>query len=213
MKRNAVIPLIALLLFSLAITVNASYSTSILYTHFNSLTKYYESIGENITSTTIYVTNRLIWNSTTSSPQVAIGFSNITYSGEATEKYICVQWVKTSTKVQILIKEGTSEILLGETTYTNLNQTIRLRFTGSKLDVSILGTDGKYSAIITGFSYNIPIRAIATWGTSYSVADGYVQCDIGGYGSADVNITQWIPTIISIAMLGVVMGLLKKYTE
>jgi len=170
--------------------------------------KYYETLDKPYTTITILITNHLVWNET-GSPAVSLGFTNLSYVGEGTEKYLSIYWTKAK-DLKLIVREGSNEITVANTTYVNANFTVKLCLSDNKLSAFVLDNTKNYVPLISGFSYNTPLVSIITWGAENSTTDGYVQCDVGAGVMGSFSVTEWLPAIISLAMLGMVVGLMKK---
>ena len=102
---------------------------------------------------------------------------------------------------------GASDVLLATGTW-DINSTI-VKLSGQKISV-YTKTDGW---LLKDFGFDQDVCTIAVCGGTGYVSAGYMQVGFNtGAGAMGGTIQQWLPTIISFAMLGMVIGLLKKMT-
>lgn len=205
-RRTLTAALVAALSIALLVaSATAAYNVSITYPKFNSGTWTYYDIGaaqDNIISN---VTNRLTYNETTAE-WAKVAFLN---SSSGTATGIILQMKYTSNVLNVYYVEnavlGASDVLIATGTWGENSTKIVLA--GDKLDV--------YDAnglLVNDFAVAPALEYIgATGGTNY-VTGGYVGVGVNqGTAGATAIVTGFIPVIVTFAMLGMVLGLLKKF--
>jgi hypothetical protein len=214
-KTLLILSVLAVLCVALVAPVYAAYSNSIIYTKFNSLTWTDYSLGQSYSYMTADVKTKLTFEGT---PGVSakIAFSNDT-AGDPSG--IILVFGDDESTLSVYYNQGADEVLIGSGTYTNDgNATTRIVFSGGKLDIyTRYGIRGSQAQIVDGFSFNENFAYLRVKGTdTNTTTNGFAQVDVnagasGGAGNMSNIVMGFLPVIVLFAMLGVVLGLLKKF--
>lgn len=215
-KRKALLTTATVLLLCIAIIapVCAAYSNSIIYTKFNSLTWTDYALDKNYTYLTADIKTKLTFGTLGTSAKIAF-FNDTTGNPSG----ITLIFGDDTHTLYVYYSQGLDEVLIGSGTYTNDgNSTTRLVFNDNKLTIyANYGNKASQAKIVDGFSFNEDIAYLRVKGTdTNTTTNGYAQVDInagvsGLSGSATSILTDFFPVIILFAMLGMVIGLLKKF--
>jgi spermidine/putrescine-binding protein len=214
MQKRTAISIIAILTLILAVSipVYASCVRSISYTVFNSETFTSYALDQNYTKGFYAkVTNKLVYNTTTNKAGIIrFHFDSNPASGSYLELSF---WA--NKELHIWFSDGTSNIEIGASTWESGNLT---KVYVSKDGVlSIINYQGNYVVK----NYGIGSQTLYYIGghgesTASICTSGYVTIEINDYSaSGDYGVTQsvivWLPLIITFAMLGLVLGMIKKF--
>jgi len=188
----------------------ASWNASIIYTKFNNLTWTDYQLDKTYTAVTIDVYNYLIYNDTTANDQAVakVAFTNDT---SANPLGINLLFYKDGT-LKVFYIDGSTEVQIGSGSWTKGNATRVVLANGEVTVYEHYGVEDQQETIVNGFSFSEEFAYLRVKGESTGVAtNGYVQVEVNP-GTADVNYTvqAWIPLILTLAMLGMAVGMLKR---
>jgi hypothetical protein len=208
MRRTLLLQAAFLTLFATCLfgSAYASYSTSIIYTRFNTTSWYTEALDENYTSIGIDIIPYLTFNST-GTPAAKVAFMNETVY----VKGIIILFYKDNTE-KVYLNDGIDEIQIATGTWTKGNIT-RVVLGSQKITIYDHYGDASETKILDGFSFDKAFANVRVKGaTAYTATDGYIQVNVGG-GAGDMSSSMmtWMPAIVSIAMLSIVVGMLEKF--
>jgi len=204
-RRTLSAALVTLVLAAFVITgANAAFNVSITYPKFNSGSWTYYNPGA-LESVTSNVTNRLTYNTTTAE-WIKVAYLNAS-SGVATGVILMFKY--TTSVLQVYYCEdtvlGVADVLIATGTWDENNT--RVVLAGQKL--TIYDADG---ILVQNFAFNQPIHYIGVMGGTNYVTGGYLGVAVNqGVAGTTAIVTQFIPVIVTFAMLGMVLGLLKKF--
>jgi hypothetical protein len=205
-RRTLTVSVATLLLAAVFITAaNAAYNVSVTYPKFNSGTWTYYDMGSLQDSIISNVTNRLTYNTTTAE-WVKVAFLN---SSSGTGTGVILQMKYTDSVLNVYYIEnaalGAGDVLVATGTWDENNTKVTLA--GDKLN--IWDADG---ILVTDFALSEPVRYIGVVGGTDYVTGGYVGIGVNqGVAGATAIVYEFIPIIVIFAMLGMVLGLLKKF--
>jgi len=213
-KRRTLLIATTMLLLSLSVSIAyASYVNSIMYTKFNLPDAWQDyALDQRYTYLTADIKNHLTFNVTGTWAKVY--FANDT-SGSS--EGVNLLFGDDGVTLKVYYVQEPSEVLIGTGTYTLTGNvsTTRVVFSGNKVDVySNFGNRALQTKIVDGFSLNQTVADLRVRGTSSNtVEDGYMQVSIntGTVSSMTGTVTAFVPLIVTFAMLGMVLGLLKKF--
>jgi len=208
-KRRALLTVTTLILLCAIVgSAYASYATSVLYTKFNSLSWSDYTLDKSYTVVTIDIKNYLTFNVTGTWAKVA--FTNHT-GDTGTVVGINVVFSDDDETVKVYAIDGATEVLIGTGTY-NHTSTTRIVLSGQKIYAYAHVGNKTSTKFVDGFSFSEPFAYLRVKGSDVDTAsDGYVQVNVntGGAGT-QASVNEWIPIIITFAMLGICVGYLKK---
>ena len=189
----------------LVASAEAAFSASITYSKFNSGSWTYYDMGTSYSSFVTNVTNRLTYNTTTNQ-WAKVAFLN---SSSGTATGIVLTFKKASNALEVYSLEntvlGAADILIGTGTWDENNTKVTL--SGSKLNV--WDANG---LLVSDFVISEPVRYLGVVGGPYYVQGGYLSVGVNaGLAGATATVTEFIPVIVTFAMLGMVLGMLKKF--
>lgn len=203
------------LVIGLAVSsVYASYSTTFIYTKFNSTDTIAEELDAAYTDITATIYNKLMYN-TTSSSEARIILANST---AAAKQGILVAMKKAGAdNLLIYWKDGETDVELAKATW-EADDIVEVQISSNVLTVSLYSnaTD-EWTPIIDNFhASSIEYTAICALGSNLYVATaGYISVAISEYGGdlagTSGTINQWMPTIVGFAMLGIALSCIKKF--
>ena len=207
--------LVAVLCVASIQAVAGTYYTTFVYTRFISSDTYSEDLGEDYTSITVLVTNKLGYNQTTGSGEARFILANTT---EATKEGVAVFMKEQGTADGLLVywKQGASDFEVGKTTW-DTDDLVKITVSNSLLQVELYdNSTGEWSNVIDEYGVgSATFRAVCALASTEFVCDtGYMNVKVGSsFGSAGIGdaITEWLPIIVQFAMLGMVMGMIKKF--
>jgi hypothetical protein len=210
MRRTLLLQAAFLVLFMVCLfgSAYASYSTSIIYTRFNTTSWHTEALDENYTSIGIDIKCYLTFNST-GTPAAKVAFMNETVY----VKGIIILFYKDNTE-KVYLADDVNEIQIATGTWTKGNIT-RVVLGSQKITITDHYGDASEAEILSGFSFDKAFANVRVKGaTAYTATDGYMQVDVGG-GVGDIGgaVMDWIPSIISLMMLSMVVGILKTFSK
>lgn len=213
MKKALVLTGIIALLLYIA-PVLATYSTSFVYTAFNSETATYKALDTTYATWSAKLTNVLTYNATES------GTATIRLNSTATENsYIDACFNQDLTCDIWWSDNGTSAVKIGSGTFVKSEAVYVSRDSKGYLD---FGNSTDKDAFISNFVVGaLTLEDIGGLGSAgvgdvqYVATTGYISVEIG-ISSTDptdmtASIMDWMPLVVQFAMLGMVMGMLKKY--
>ena len=210
MRRTLLLQAAFLVLFLACLfgSAYASYSTSIIYAKFNSTAWYTENLDEAYTSIGINVKCYLTFNST-GTPAAKVAFMNETVY----VKGIIILFYKDNTE-KVYLNDGVDEIQIATGTWTKGNIT-RVVLGSQKVTIYDHYGEDSQTTVLDGFSFDKAFANVRVKGaTAFTATDGYMQVDVGGgVGDLSGSMTEWMPSIISLMMLGMIVGLLKHFGE
>ncbi len=216
-RRTLLIVATLALLCATISSAYASYATSIMYSHFNTANSWVDyALDKTYTSLTADLKCHLTFNST-GTPWAKVYFANDT-SGSS--EGINILFSNDGSTLDVFYIQEPTEVLIGTGTYTCTGNvsTTRVVFSGTKLDVyTNYGVKASQTKIVDGFSISTPIADLRVKGsTAYVATDGYMQVNvntgISGITSGTTDIVvQFMPAIVTFAMLGLILGMLKKF--
>lgn len=219
-RKTLTVLMLALLAIAVVAPVYASYATAVMYTKFNSTDWTDYELDQNYTAVTIDIRNYLNYNVTGTWAKVA--FTNQT--GETgTTAGINLIFSDDDETVKVYYINGATEIELASGTYdhgtSGANASVtRLILSNSKVTVyTNYGNRTLQTKILDGFAFSEPISYLRVKGSDLNTAQGgYVQVNVntgvsGVSGSTTNIVMEFIPVIVTFAMLGMVLGLLKKF--
>ncbi len=221
-KRKALLTVTMLILLCSWISIAyAAYATSIIYSKFNSLNWIDYELDQAYTSATIDIRNYLTYDETGVWAKVAFTNQSTAEDPTSDPQGIILIFSDDDTTFRVYYMLGMSEVQIGNGTFTdpssggNTISTTRIVLSGNKVDVyAHYGTKNQVK-VVDGFSFNEEFSVMRVKGTDLNTAsNGYVQVNIN-VGTAGVGaiVNVYIPVIVTIAMLGMVVGLLKKYAK
>ena len=202
MRMKTLLTLFATLLLCIATTSPAFAITSYTfnYPQFNSANVSYQTLSEPTTSISFQILNKLTFNAS-ATDSVILKIVNGT-----TGTIYGVAFGFTKAGVLYISSVMPDWITLGESTWTT-NDTINVIIKSNGDLIVKKGT----TTILKDYNVgNFTMRALAANGAPYTCINGYLTVKTGANAMDDEIVVQWLPTIISLAMLGMVIGLLKK---
>lgn len=196
--------LACLLIVASVSCVHASFAASPIYTFFNSATHTNYDMGES-DWLTVWFSNKMTMNAS----HVAI-----VQFGNSTGSMLGIQFQLFSNKIcDVIYVNGAGNTKIAETTLGTLNDSIELDCSSDSLSVYVNDV-----ALIEGFSMQNNWQYCAVYGATGTATGGYMQISTNGVGGGSSGalgmtsaITQWLPVIIQFVMLGMVIGILKKF--
>lgn len=216
-RRILTVATLALLCIAIVAPVYASYATSVMYSDFNTVDAWVDyALDKTYTSLTADVKCHLTFNAT-GTPWAKVYFANDT-SGSS--EGINILFGNDGITLKVYYIQEPNEVLIGTGTYTRTGNvsTTRVVFSGTKLDIyTNYGNKALQTKIVDAFSLSTPIADLRVRGnTAYVATDGYMQVNVntgvsGVSGSTTDVVVQFIPVIVTFAMLGMVLGMLKKF--
>ena len=202
----------ALLLGLLVLSVCASsYSNSIMWTNFKGTDKRSFLMSESYTSMTADVITHVVWNESGSA--VKVGFFNETVTPQGIWLYYAREGETNAGTLDVWYLVEPNEVKIATGTWSDGNTT-RVKLSGGKLTVICHYGETSKATILENFSFDKPLAYVQTTGAStYSLQGGYVQVNVnaGAGAGMDSAIMDWMPTLLSFAMLGMTVGILKKF--
>jgi len=183
--------------------VFASETFSWTYDKINSATPTKYALSEAINSTNAKIYNNLVYNTTTTVSKAVIGFWN---GSGGSDWHIDI----------VMVKDHTIEVVLNFPSYLKIaNGT----WTDGKITYVTISEDGDLTVkngdttILDDFNIGtFTVAYVSGSGAPYSVQSGYISLTISkGSSDTSVIVSQWMPLIITFAMLGVALGFIKKY--
>lgn len=205
-KLLTTVVITVLLIWSATSLANAGVTYTWDYTKFNTSTPDYRKLEEKSTSIKFSVYQHLTFNGTTSNAKAIIGFCN---ASSGTIYHVDIVYVKDNTfevvintPAYIKIAEGTWEV--NQTTYVDIDSDGNILIWASQDDGDVTYVDD-YNVGTIEFAY------ISGSGANDSCTQGYISAEEGYGGQYGSIVTDWIPTILSMAMLGIALGMVKKF--
>jgi len=182
---------------------------SVGYTKFNSTSWYCFDLGKNYSSLTVDCVQYLAWNGT-GEHTIEIKFANYVVPPE-TLHGILFQVRNTDKRLCVYFVDGTDLILLatGSAEAMPFGNTTRIVFHDGQVDVYALYGTASEVQLVSGFGFPYDVQFITVSGQD-------TKCVTGGYATFDLNVSmgstimEWVPTLLSFAMLGMVLGLIKR---
>lgn len=165
---------------------------------------------EKYTTMTADVTTHVNWNQ--SGTHIKVGFMNETTIPQGIWLfYVNVDGSEVTGILDIWYLVEPNEVKIATGTWYNGNTTRVILSNGYLTVICNYGEDNE-ATILKDFSFDKPLEYVQTTGAStYSLKGGYVQVNVNaGVGAMGGVITDWLPTIVSFALLGIVIGLVKK---
>ena len=208
-----------LLMASLTALANADTIHSFGYTVFNSAGYTWLQLDDNYTSWTIKISNKLTYNTTTTMTPVNIIVSTLNESDKTLTKRIDIVMNKNASGITndlsiYVYDHSASALLITNPVFTYLTTPIvvSLSYDGW---LSV-GTEDNSTSIIEDFAVgDLTAKFIGATGIENACTAGYVTVEFGSAGFGTTNysqtVTDWLPLIIQFAMLGMILGLLKKF--
>ena len=211
MQRRTIAVSLALTLLLIA-SVYASWGCSVIYNKFNSIDWSDYELDKTYTAVTIDVYNYLTYNETTANDQAVakVAFTNDT---SANPLGINLLFYKDGT-LKVFYIDGPTEVQIGSGTWSKGNATRVVLANGEVTVYAKYGVKDQQATVVNGFSFSEEFAYLRVKGeTAYVAEDGYVQVEVNP-GTANVSyaVQAWIPTLVSLAMLGMAIGMIKKYT-
>lgn len=176
------------------------------YTKFNTSTPDYRDLETAQTSISVMYYNHLTFNDTTGTSKAVMGICN---GSSGTIYHIDSIWVK----------DGTFEVVINLPSYVKIasgtwTENGTMYFSISKSgDIVVYekAYDGTKTIIIDDYNVGtFTTRALSGSGDTDYTESGYLSAELGGAIASGIDIEAWLPTIISLAMLSIVIGFLKK---
>jgi len=197
--------LILTLLCAIAIPVYAYTVESVLYTKFNTITWTDYQLDKQYTTLTVNLKPFLTFN-TTGTPFAKVCFVNGTTNPEG---LIFLFYSDGTGKIYKI--EGETEVQIATFTYGKGNIT-RLSLASGKITVyEYYDVKDKKATILSGFAFGNSIGYLRVKGDSeFTATDGYFQVEVNVGASGGMDITEWLPSIISLAMLAMCFGMIKR---
>lgn len=213
MQRRTVIAVTAFLMLfiALAIPVYASCVRSISYTVFNSSTFTAYPLDQNYTKGFYAkITNKLVYNTTTNKAAIArLHFGASSASGAYIELSF---WPNKELHIWYNDGSGSTEIGVSQWESGNLTQV----YVTEDGVLSVRDYKGNYAVNNYGIGA-VTLYYVGGHGeTTAKICDsGYLTIEVTSYGgsggSATETVMAWLPIIITFAMLGMVLGMVKKF--
>lgn len=200
--------LLLLLLVALLVCVplaRASYIKSIIYTKFNSASWTFYDLESEYTSLTVELYQGVTLNATTGE-WLKLVLSN----SSTTACSALILQFKNNTDLVVLYCDdntlGVADVVLATGTWDTNNTKVTL----SENLITVYDADGE--VLIADFGYDTPVSHLVVCGGTDYATGGYMQvkCNVGVAGIG-ASIMEWMPMIIQFAMLGCVLGILKKF--
>ena len=197
--------LILTLLCAIAIPVYAYTVESVLYTKFNSATWTDYKLDKKYTTLTVNLKCFLTFNDT-GTPCAKVCFVN----GTTTPEGLNFLFFKDGTG-QIYKLEGITEVQIATFTWAKGNIT-RLSLASGKVTVyEYYDVKDKKAMVLSGFAFGNFIEYFRVKGeTAYTATNGYFQVEVNTGASGGMDIIEWLPSIISLAMLAMCFGMIKR---
>lgn len=211
--------LLAVLAVLAALTISsvvyAPYSTTFIYTKFNSTDTTAEALDDNYTDINALIYNSLTYNSSASG-EVRIILANTT---NAAKCGIMITMKKAgANNLLVYWKDGDTDVEIASATWEAADiVSVDINSYVLTVDLYSNSTD-EWTNIIDNFhTSSIDYAAVCALGSGIgTVTAGYVSVVItssgGSYSSTTDAVTGWLPTLVSFAMLGVAIGFIKKFT-
>lgn len=211
--------LLATLAVLAALTISsvafASYSTTFIYTKFNSTDTTVEELDQTYADIDALIYNKLTYNSSASG-EVKIILANTT---EAAKCGIMITMKKAgANNLLVYWKDGDTDVQIGLATW-EADDVVEVQVSSDVLTVDLYSNStDEWTNIIDNFhASSIDYAAVCVTGSGTgTVTAGYVSVVItssgGSYSSTTDAVTGWLPTLVSFAMLGVAIGFIKKFS-
>jgi len=217
-KTLLIVGLLATLCASIAAPVYAAYATSIIYSDFNSTTWTNNVLDKEYTTMTADIDVRL---AIVTNQWAKFAFTNQTSDNDATSDPSGIILVfNDAGTVTAYYMVGATEVEIGTGTYTDQANitSARLVLSGGKVSIyADYGNRATQQTLVNGFSFSEGINTLRVKGTNETTTTGgYAQVDVNvgavGIGGNIIDtMSAYIPIIVLFAMLGMVLGLLKKF--
>lgn len=215
MRRAAILLAVVLAVFLAVGAVNATFVKSIPYTVFNTPTPItFYATDKNYTTWQVELTNNLVYNTTTPNAN-AYALVRLQPSTGADSPYIELSFIKGGTLWITYSYDGTTNIEAATGTWYQGKPVIVTLDANGYVDIYVYDTNNKKTAVLQDFTYgNLTLSYVGAHGARNTATSGFVQVEVSSGPGGDVGpvIYQWIPLVVTFAMLGVVLGLLKKVT-
>lgn len=213
LKRSVAISTVAILTTLLLISgVNASFTKSIPYNVFENLgVTFYETDKTYDTGFTAKITNNLVWNNSVNPDEYALVRLTTNNSDTA---FIEVGFYEAGTTRLYYSYDGSTTIPITDYVPYNSSYPVIVSLDSDGFLDFIINNN---EVIVDDFTYgNLTLNYIGAHGGTNETT-GYVQVYITSaiYTAKGMqeSIYTWMPTIISFAMLGAVLGIVKKYAK
>jgi len=209
-----------LLMASLTALAHADTIHSFGYTVFNSTSETWVQLDDNYTSWSIKISNKLTYNTTASCPaMIIISTINTTGFGVA-KKAVTVTMSKNASGITNVLSihvydySATPISLVSVQPFSYLTTPIVVSLSNDGW-LSV-GTEDNSTSIIEDFALgDLEAQFVGATGITKLATAGYVTVEFGSAGFGTTNysatVTDWLPLIIQFAMLGMILGLLKKF--
>jgi len=212
MKTPRLITSVLLLSLLVVLTVSfahCSFGTTPLYDKFNSATPTFEQFDTNYTSISAQLTCHLTFNATTEGALAKIGFYN--GSDANSNKGIFIYLYKTKV-LDIYYCLGATDVKIGTDTVTNVTDPITIeQDSDDKISVSWEHADVT-TTVLEGYICQNTWQYVGYGGVTDSATDGWFEIQVGGgFGDITSSMTNILPAIISLAMLGCALGMIKQF--
>lgn len=215
-KRTLLLALLSVALVSASVSIAfADYHTSFVYNVFNDVTLRFEELDDTYTDFYAEIGMKLTFNDTTESPH-----ADVIFNASVLNKRIIVQYYDDGSETGAVVYQTGDDVAQIATFdwVDNDNYTTYVDLDDGLLTVKHgLDSEGYSDAvlIVDEFSINFNMTYVGEQGVVYCATAGFIQVDISTYGGSGGSymgaISAWLPTIVQFAMLGMVMGLVKKF--
>jgi len=209
--RGKLLLMVAVLLLGSAINVSyANTEYTFLSGNFNSTSYTAKALNTTLDAGfTVKIYNHLEYNKTTG------GDAYIGLSEDATGGTNEIQIVMSNDSRLLLYVyiDSTSELLYNQTATFKNGKAVVVSIDGGGLNV---GTESDNDFYISDFNYGTLelSHLLAKGSDTNTVESGYVTLTTTTYSAiGGIDISSWMPTIVSLAMLGMVIGMLEKFTH
>ena len=208
MKKALIFATIIATLLLVAPVYATSYSTSFVYTAFNTATASYKTPSTTYATWSCKITNVLTYNSTTA------GTGKIRLNATAIEgHYIDFCFASDGTADVWFSDNGTSPVKIGAGAWVKSEALYISRDSSGYLD---FGNATDKDVFISNFVIGAyTLEDLGAHGEENCTTAGYISVELGSSATDPTDMSEsimsWMPLVIQFAMLGVVMGMLKKF--
>jgi len=208
--KKATILLTGLLAFLICIApvLGATYSSSFVYTAFNTATASYKTPSSTYETWSCKLTNVLTYNSTIA------GTATLRLNATATQNHYIDVAVNSDASVDIWWSDnGTDPVKIGTGSWVKSEAFYISRDSKGYLD---FGNATDKDVFISNFVIgDFTLEDLGAKGETDCATAGYISVELGTSSTdptdMSASILSWMPLVIQFAMLGVVMGMLKKF--
>lgn len=208
-KRILLLAMLSVLLVASVSSVYAVKRYSAIYTTFNATETTYKALDENYTTVVLEVCNKLTYSAVHETESLLKAHVFLVNSTDLPMGIKLMFY--NNTVFDIYYKVVEDEVKIGDGFWNETAVEVRIR------DGEVTVYDSKSEKVIEGFGMDATIGQLGFSGGVDFTTSGYVQICVSTYGTSGSDymgiMTEWMPIIVQFMMLGIVMGLLKKFSK